>query len=179
MPRSKKTRKVGKIGVSKADKPQSSKRSSKSTPATGSKSRKTNGNKSGTRQQLAEAENIRANKPKADPKIGSKTPIDINKYRVDNNEPTKQTTTKPKTRYNTPQEELEAIENNTELERLLEKQQSKALSKTELTYVEELTSRYQLLCEMLGIDTTEDDEIETEDDPFTQLDAIKLEDFKD
>lgn len=178
MPRSKKTRKVGKIGVSKADKPESPKRSSKSTAVT-SKNRKTSGNKSGTRQQIAEAANIRVNKPKVDPKIGSKTPIDINKYRNGNKEKNKLESAKDKPRYNTPQDELEAIENNKELERLLEKQQNASLSKTELIYVENLTSRYQKLCEMLGIDTTEEDEIETEDDPFRQLDAIKLEDFKD
>ncbi|MDT0594802.1 Der GTPase-activating protein YihI [Glaciecola petra] len=178
MPRSKKTRKVGKIGVSKADKPQSSKRSSKSTGFT-SKSRKSNGNKSGTRQQVAETENARPNKSKVDPKIGSKTPIDINKYRAGNKKPSKLVATADTPRYNTPQDELEAIENNKELEHLLEKQQHKALTKTELIYVDNLTSRYQELCEMLGIDISEEDEIETEDDPFAQLDAIKLEDFKD
>jgi ribosome assembly protein YihI (activator of Der GTPase) len=180
MAKSKKSRKVGKIGVSKLDASKSPKTSKKSQPHTSAKSRKASGNKSGTRQQLAEATQHKSKNQKQDSKIGSKKPIDINKYRNDNTQVTKTNETAPtKPKYKTPQDELDAIENNETLAQLLEKQQSQALSSSDLAYVEKLTARHYELCEMLGIDTSESDENETEVDPFAQLDAIKLDDFKD
>lgn len=178
MAHSKKSRKVGKIGISKVNSPRPVK--TRPDQAEG-KGKNTRGNKSGTRQNIQNPMSEQNNKQKKDAKVGSKTPIDLDKYKPGaKSTPAKAEQIQTEIKYKTPQEELEAIENNTELDALLEKQLNQALSKSEKAYVEKMTKRYSDLCELLGI-SVDDDEEENEDsdDPFASLDAIKLDDFKD
>jgi ribosome assembly protein YihI (activator of Der GTPase) len=179
MAHSKKSRKVGKIGVSKVDSP----RPVKTRPKAGEgKPKNTRGNKSGTRQQVALAQNDSNGKQKQDPKIGSKQAIDLDKYKSGKapKQAKAEQAAEPETVYKTPQAELDAIENNQELDALLEKQLNQSLSKSEQAFVNKMTDRYRILCDLLGISVDEDDqENDTMDDPFASLDAIKLDDFKD
>jgi len=169
----KKSRKIGQIGIPKANTPRPVK--------TEDRTRTKKGNKSGTRQQLTEI-NPAANKnEQKNRKIGSKKAIDLSKYKSKDQagKPTEKEAAEP-IKYRTPQEELDAIENDKALEALLEKQDIGKLSASEQYYVDTKTTRYRQLCELMGIDVddyNEDDE--PEDDPFAKLDAIKLDDYKD
>jgi ribosome assembly protein YihI (activator of Der GTPase) len=170
MARVKKSRKVGKIGITKTESPKKP-----SKPQLG-KSTNTSGNKAGTRQQVANNDTSKGkSKDKQDPRIGSKKSIDLSKYKN-----TKQTLseTEVKTRTLSPQQELDAIEQDSRLEQLLEKQELSKLSSTEQAYLDKTLKRHKQLCEMLGIDTAEE-ESDSDTDPFSQLDAIRLDDFKD
>ena len=87
-------------------------------------------------------------------------------------------------KYKTPQEELAAIEADEQLEAFLEKRENGTLKTSERDYIDKMTARYKVLCELTGIDVdsyTSDtfDETDLEDDPFAKLDAIKMDDFKD
>ncbi|MFT6269294.1 MAG: ribosome assembly protein YihI (activator of Der GTPase) [Alphaproteobacteria bacterium] len=149
------------------------------------------GNKPGTRQKLAEAILASTKKQKQDPRSGSKKPIDLSKYvqgqedAQDNQGPvTAKVTIVEPVKYRTPQAEFEAIEADNDLEMLLEKQEVGKLKAAEQAYVDKMTARYRVLCELMGIDVdeyTQDsiEENEQEDDPFAKLDAIKMDDFKD
>lgn len=176
MARKKKSRKVGLIGVRKPinDRNKGSTRNNIEKKDQKPKNRK--GLKPGNRQHLADNDTTKQKSQKTDPRIGSKTPINLAKYKDTTSSQSVSKTVKK--RYHSPLEELEAIENNKELEKLLSKQEHKQLTPAEAQFVENLTSRYAELCEMLGIDT-EDLENEENDDPFGQLEAIKLEDYKD
>lgn len=178
MAHSKKSRKVGKIGISKVISPRPVK--TRPDQAEG-KGKNTSGNKSGTRQNIQNPASDQNNKQKKDAKVGSKKPIDLEKYTAGaKSTPAKVEQTQTEVKYKTPQDELDAIENNTELDALLEKQLEHTLSKSEKAYVDKMTKRYSDLCELMGI-SVDDDEEENEDsdDPFAGLDAIRLDDFKD
>jgi len=179
MAKRKKSRKMGLIGVRKTDAPRPEKKSRNVAPE--GKGHKTKGNKSGTRQNIAESKLQTEKKKKLDPKVGSKKPINLDAYKT-GNKTIRQAVVEKEVKYKSPQAELEAIENNVELEKLLEKQLSKTLSPTEQAYVSKLTARYQVLCELLGIEVEDDEEeykATKSNDPFDGLDAIKLEDFED
>ena len=179
----KKSRKGGRIGIPKTDIP----RHERDKPLEKSqvKVNKKRGNKSGSRQQLAELASNSTKNEKQDVRIGSKKAIDLNKYKPGAKVATPKIAKEAV--YKTPQEELEAIENNQALEALLEKQIDSKLTKDEQVLVDKLTSRYRELCDIVGIEVDEyldDDGSVTqgntdEDDPFAKLDAIKLDDFKD
>jgi ribosome assembly protein YihI (activator of Der GTPase) len=175
MPR-KKSRKVGRIGIPKSNEPR--------TINTAERPKTKKGNKSGSRQQIAESILASAKKEKKDPRSGSKEPIDLSKYTPGHEPQAKTKVEAEPIKYKTPQEELDAIEADTELEALLEKQDLGKLKASEQAYVDKVTARYRVLCELMGIDVdsfNEDDDIENEheDDPFSKLDAIKLDDYKD
>ena len=188
MAKRKKSRKIGLIGVRKTDAPRPEKKSRNVAPE--GKGSKTKGNKSGSRQNIAESIIQAEKKKKLDPKVGSKTPINLDAYKPGAKKVSKAAAPK-EVKYKTPQAELEAIENNIELEQLLEKQLTKVLSPGEQAYVNKLTARYQVLCELLGIemdvdedgydyeDTDYNEQSKKSNDPFDSLDAIKLEDFED
>ncbi|MFQ3251545.1 MAG: ribosome assembly protein YihI (activator of Der GTPase) [Glaciecola sp.] len=160
----KKSRKGGQIGVPKSTIPVVR------TPS--DRVRKTSGNKPGTRNSVVEAaENARQN-AKKDPRIGSKVPVDLMRHK----KATTQSTEK-KVTYKTPKHELDAIEADEKLQQLLDKQESKKLTKVEQEYVDIKLARHLVLCDMLGINASE--EIEEEDDPLSGLDAISIDDYKD
>lgn len=179
----KKSRKEDRIGIPKSNAPR--------VINTVEKPKAKSGNKSGTRQQLAEAILASARKKKLDPRSGSKKPIDLSQYTP--NEQNDQdshgadiarvTTVEP-IKYKTPQAELEAIEADKTLEVLLEKQEVGKLKASEQAYMDKITARYRTLCELMGINVDEysqdtHQENNQKDDPFSTLDAIKMDDFKD
>jgi ribosome assembly protein YihI (activator of Der GTPase) len=170
MPRQKKSRKVGKIGITKTEAPRKPKR------APSVKNKTTSGNKSGSRQQVAmDNSNNKGSQQKGDPRIGSKKAINLSKYKEQS------TTNGIKQQYQSPQQELDAIEQDLKLEKLLAKKEDKRLSANEKDYLESTLKRHKELCEILGIriESDETEETVTEIDPFTQLDAIRLDDYKD
>lgn len=170
MTRVKKSRKVGRIGITKKEAPKKIKKIQLS------KSTNTSGNKAGSRQHINDSGPAQGlSKAKQDPRVGSKKAIDLHKYQVGK---IATTTVEPKPRYKTPQQELDAIEQDQKLEALLEKQESKKLSIVEQEYVTVILKRHKQLCDILGIDMVED-ESEQDSDPFAEIDAIKLTDFKD
>jgi len=161
---SKKSRKGGQIGTPKSTIP--------IVRAPSDRIRKKSGNKSGTRNSDVEtAENARQNQKK-DPRHGSKVPIDLLRHKK-----TSITPIQEKVSYRTPKHELDAIEADDKLQKLLDKQEKKSLTKLEQDYVDAKLARHLVLCEMLGIDITEEEE--ENDDPLAGLDAISIDDFKD
>lgn len=173
----KKSRKIGQIGIPKANTPRPVK--------TEDRTRTKKGNKSGTRQLLTEIRPDSNKNAQTDSKVGSKKAIDLSKYEPGNlaNNKAKAQDSEP-VKYKTPKDEFDAIESDKKLEALLEKQENGKLTASETAYVESKTSRYRDLCELMGIDVDEynddaEEEIEHEDDPFAKLDAIKLDDYKD
>ncbi len=176
MAKSKKSRKVGLIGVPKTHHDRADGAKKKRVDNKKPKNRK--GLKPGHRQHLSEEHARSDSLQKPDPRKGSKEPVNLDKYRQPSKDNNKKQSIGSKQRYHSPMEELEAIENNKQLEQLLLKQEHTKLSAQELQFVEKLTIRYAQLCDMLGIDTDES-ENEKNIDPFANLDAIKLDDYKD
>lgn len=160
----KKSRKGGQIGTPKSTIPVVR------TPS--DRIRKKSGNKPGTRNSVVEAAEAARNNARKDPRVGSKVPIDLLRHKK-----TKAQVTEKKVIYKTPKHELDAIEADEKLQQLLDKQESKKLTPVELDYVNTNLARHLVLCEMLGIDSSE--EIEEEDDPLSRLNAISIDDFKD
>jgi ribosome assembly protein YihI (activator of Der GTPase) len=165
----KKSRKIGQIGIPKSSAPV--------VRAPSDRVRKKKGNKAGTRNSEAETgvQNS-ANKKKVDPRIGSKEPIDLLRHKT-----TKASANKPqKIKYKTPKDELDAIEADDKLQRLLDKAQDNKLAKLEQDYVDSKLARHKILCGLLGISMAdEEEESEQEIDPLSALDAISMDDFKD
>ncbi|MFC4698802.1 Der GTPase-activating protein YihI [Glaciecola siphonariae] len=169
MARVKKSRKIGKIGITKTEAPKKPKK-----PQLG-KSTNNLGNKAGSRQHIGETKSSQnSGKGTQDPRHGSKKSVDLNKYLKGGSSKAEKSVKK----FSTPQQELDAIEQDPRLEKLLAKQETKTLTKLEQVYVNETLARHKVLCEMLGIDI-DDEESEQETDPFAKLDAIRLDDFKD
>ena len=161
----KKSRKGGQIGTPKSTIPV--------VRAPSDRIRKKNGNKPGTRNSVVEAAEAARNNARKDPRVGSKVPVDLMRHKKKSAAPVEQ-----KIVYKTPQHELDAIEADEKLQALLDKQESKRLTFVEQEYVNVTLARHLVLCDMLGIDTTEE-EIEEDDDPLSRLDAISIDDFKD
>ena len=158
----KKSRKVGLIGVRSVPKEQ------RQTVVSPSKPKKKVGNPSGSRHSV-KVENESGQKTQnRDPRFGSKKPIPLVVEE-------KTTNQKPKQKYFSPKQELEAIENDQQLSRLLDQLDSgKSLSPEQQKYVDEKLSRHKALCELLGIveeDETEQEE-EVEQDPQARFDSI-------
>jgi ribosome assembly protein YihI (activator of Der GTPase) len=161
---SKKTRKGGQIGTPKSTIP------IVRTPS--DRTRKKNGNKPGTRNSVIDAAESARQNQKKDLRFGSKVPIDLLRHKK-----TSSQATEKKISYKTPKHELDAIEADDKLQKLLDKQEAKALTALEQVYVNTNLARHLVLCDMLGISAEE--EIEEEDDPLSRLDAISMDDFKD
>ncbi|MFT5276823.1 MAG: ribosome assembly protein YihI (activator of Der GTPase) [Glaciecola sp.] len=166
----KKSRKGGPIGIPKSSIP------IVRTPS--DRTRKTSGNKPGTRNSEIETQIYRAHKARKDPRVGSKKPVDLLRHK--NLASTKPA--EPEIKYQTPKHELDAIEADEQLQILLDKQESKALSKAEQEYVDVKLARHLVLCGLLGIDPEEGlepEDIEQESDPITSLNAFSIDDFTD
>ncbi|QPG05686.1 GTPase-activating protein [Salinimonas marina] len=158
--RSKKTRKVGQIGVRKDPD-----RKPRTTVQQGKKKGK--GKPSGTRNaQEQDSTNHSQRKQVNDPRHGSKKPVALVK---EASVPT----------YATPAEELAAIEADSKLMLLLDKaDEGQTMTKAEQRFMDEKMARHRTLCELLGIDPEADEEADDDHDPLDDLDAIKMDDFK-
>lgn len=160
MSRQKKSRKVGKIGVSKENTVK---------PAKSPKTKKpTKGKKSGSRQNT-ESQNTLSSKgtKSVDARKGSKTKIDLSKY--------KKPTERPSPAPLDPMDELNAIESDAKLDALITAAEERELTNSEQSYVDKKLNRHKVLCDLLGISEDE----EKDSDPFSDLDAISKRDFED
>ncbi|MEW9797868.1 Der GTPase-activating protein YihI [Alteromonas sp. CYL-A6] len=165
MARKKKTRKIGLIGVRKDPdhkpiaKPSRRKKAPKGKPA---------GNRHNVEQSGKPASRGKA--LPQDPRTGSKKPVPLVKA-------SETTPASQKRRYATPSEELAALEADARLIALLDKLDSgDKLTREQQHYVDEKMERHRILCELLGIDASDDDEEDT--DPMASLDAISIDDYK-
>ncbi len=105
-----------------------------------------------------------------DPRHGSKKPIQLVKAVTP--------TPEQKKKYATPAQELAALEADQRLSDLLDKlDNDQSLSREQQAYVDEKMARHRILCDLLGI--VEDDDEDDDIDPFADLDAININDFKD
>lgn len=168
--RSKKTRKVGVIGVRKDPDFNNPKKKSK-TPVNPPKTKRHKGNKAGSRNAVESKKgNSKQAKVVEDPRLGSKKPVALIKAPLKKSEVKK---------YATPAEELAALEADNRLSTLLDKlDDGKTISIEEQRYVDEKMARHRTLCDLLGI-VEEDEDIDEDKDPLSDLDAISLDEFKD
>ena len=170
----KKSRKVGLIGVRKDPdyKPP--------VKADGKKqSKKHKGKPAGSRHNIEQnkASSSSTASVKTDKRLGSKKPI---KLVVENDNSTKiAPKATPKVRFKTPKDELAAIEADQRLTDLLNKvDNGEALSIKQQDYVDKCLARHRELCDLLGIDVDLDDN-EDNEDPWSKIDSISLDDYKD
>lgn len=169
MPRKKKSRKVGLIGVRKdPNKPRKNTVSDRiKKPAKGKPAGSRHNVETGAKPEH------KGNGGKQDPRLGSKKPIQLIKTVVE--QPTAKI---QKRKYATPAEELAAIEADDRLASLLDKlDDGQKLTKEQASYVEQMTARHQVLCDLMGI-KPEDDEEDSDKDPLDSLDAFSMDDFK-
>lgn len=133
------------------------------------KSRKRKGHAPGSRHSEANQTKVRQNQgTKADPRLGSKKPVPLTA-------PLKSAKQSPK--HFSPARELSAIEQDARLEALLDKtEKNQNLTAEEQTYVDKMLARHRQLCELLGIDATEDDKAS---DPQQQTGRSDLADDED
>ena len=170
MPRVKKSRKGGPIGVSKPAKHGPSK-TNRTAPVERTKKRK--GLSPGSRNNVEQKTKVseQANQPK-DKRLGSKKPIAL----VVTEKP-KATIQTPKRKYATPAQELAALEADARFNALLDQLDDGAkLSDADQKWLDNALARHQVLCDLLGI---KPEETEQDDDPFASLEAIRLDDFND
>ena len=171
MARSKKSRKIGLIGVRKDPDRKPGQKRSEAAP----RPKKHKGKPPGTRHNIGhsekQAERSQVNK---DPRHGSKKPIPL--VVNDQKAPSAPTQTQ-KVKYSSPSEELAALEADQRLASLLDKLDANMkLTKEQQAYVDEKMARHRILCDLLGI-VDEDDEEDV--DLVEQLNPININDFKD
>lgn len=170
MARTKKTRKVGLIGVRKDPdfKPGQNKDAKKQKP------KKHKGKPAGNRHNVEQKSSGSSSPRKTqDPRIGSKKPIDLTP-------PSSSPVAKTQARkYANPAEELAALEADTRLAALLDKlDEGEKVTRAEQAYVDEKMARHRIVCDLLGIADIDDDEEQADDDPLDNLDAIDIDDYK-
>ncbi|MCW8108856.1 Der GTPase-activating protein YihI [Alteromonas ponticola] len=163
MPRKKKSRKVGLIGVRKdpnAPRP----------PKEPKRGKKSKGKPAGSRHNVDSSNKpAAAKKALSDPRLGSKKPVSL----------VPKPTQAEKRRYATPAQELADIEADERLTVLLDKSENGVkLSAREQQYVDEKLARHRVLCELLGI-TDEDQEEDNEVSPLDNIERLNIDDFKD
>jgi ribosome assembly protein YihI (activator of Der GTPase) len=169
MTRQKKTRKVGKIGVSKT--------SSNVRTSTEKRVKKPLGKPAGSRNsETLNTGNPEAKRINKDPRHGSKKPISL----VVDKSPVKATAKKET--FFSPAQELAAIEKDQRLATLLEKVDAgKAIAKDDQQYLDRTLARHKVLCNLLGLTDDEDNTDETteqSDDLYSKFESIDINDFK-
>ena len=168
MARSKKSRKIGLIGVRKDPDRKRGQKRSEATP----RPKKRKGKPAGTRHNVEHSEKKpQQRQVNTDPRHGSKKPIEL--VVTEQKRPSTQT---QKIKYATPNEELAALEQDQRLASLLDKlDNDQKLTKEQQAYVDEKMARHRILCDLLGI---VDDDDEDDIDPIDQLNPIDINDFK-
>lgn len=169
MARQKKSRKVGKIGVSKTP--------SNVRKPTEKRVKKHLGKPAGTRNNEALTISQDSKKVNKDPRHGSKKPVSLFVETKEQKSATK------KVKYFSPAQELAAIEQDPRFASLLDKHDlGKKITREDQHYVDQTLSRHKVLCELLGIKDDIEKPIETsekETDLYSQFEAININDFKD
>jgi ribosome assembly protein YihI (activator of Der GTPase) len=169
MARQKKSRKVGKIGISKTP--------SNVRKPTEKRVRKHLGKPAGTRNNEALTVNQDHKKVNKDPRHGSKKPVNLFAETKEQKSATK------KIKYFSPTQELAAIEQDPRLATLLDNiDLGKKVAREDQHFVDLTLARHKVLCEMLGLtDDIEkpDEQSEQQKDLYAQFEAININDFKE
>lgn len=169
MARQKKSRKVGKIGISKTQ--------SNVRKPTEKRVRKHLGKPAGSRNNETMTDSQSPKKVIKDPRHGSKKPVSLIA------EPQSQKTISKKVKYFSPTQELAAIEQDSRLGALMDKiDLGKNISREDQQYVEQTLARHKVLCDLLGLtdETEQTNELpEQQSDLYSQFEAIDINDFKD
>ncbi|MBN3080833.1 Der GTPase-activating protein YihI [Pectobacterium polaris] len=142
------------------------------------KDKKHRGNASGSRTQEKASTDQRSGQRKAaDPRIGSKKPVQLGvldsavakpKPKSKPSEPVEKVVAAKPTM--SPEEELEMLENDTRLDALLDRLDSgETLSAKDQSWVDETLDRIDILMEELGIELGDDDEEEQQEDMLQLL----------
>lgn len=165
----KKSRKTGLIGVRKD--PDFKKKRKVEEKRT----RKSIGKPAGSRNSTEAAEkSINQQHQPQDKRIGSKKPVALIKQEQPK-------VNAPQKKYFSPTQELEAIESDVLMNELLDKvDEGKKLSAEHKQYLDQKLARHKLLCELLGIDNDEEQEVEepAETDLYQQFESSNLDDYK-
>lgn len=169
MARLKKSRKVGKIGISKTP--------SNVRKPTEKRIKKHLGKPAGSRNNEALTVKQDVKKLNKDPRHGSKKPVSLIAQTKDQKSAAK------KIKYFSPAQELEAIEQDTRLASLLDKVDlGKKIAREDQHYVDQTLARHKILCDMLGL-TNEPEQPEVASDKqtdlYSQFESIDINDFKD
>jgi ribosome assembly protein YihI (activator of Der GTPase) len=169
MARQKKSRKVGKIGITKTP--------SNVRKPTEKRAKKHLGKPAGSRNNEALTVKQDLKKVNKDPRHGSKKPVSLI---VDTKE---QKLASKKVKYFSPAQELAAIEQDPRLATLLDKiDLGKKIAREDQQYVDLTLARHKILCDMLGLkDESEKPEeaSEQQTDLYSQFESIDINDFKD
>ncbi|MBL4630697.1 MAG: GTPase-activating protein [Paraglaciecola sp.] len=169
MARQKKSRKVGKIGVSKTP--------SNIRKPTEKRIKKHLGKPAGSRNNEALTIIQDAKKVNKDPRHGSKKPVSLIAVTKE------QKSVAKKVKFFSPSEELAAIEQEPRLAALLDKiDLGKKVSREDQHYVDQTLARHKVLCDMLGLTNeteTPDESTVQQPDLYSQFEAIDINDFKD
>jgi ribosome assembly protein YihI (activator of Der GTPase) len=170
MARQKKSRKVGKIGVTKT--------SSNVRKPTEKRVNKPLGKPAGSRNNESMiTQQPTTKKVSKDPRHGSKKPVSLVAEKDE-----LQTAVK-KVKYFSPAQELAAIEQDPRLAKLLDNiDLGKAVSREDQQFVDKTLARHKILCDMLGLSDEPEapqDSSEPQTDLYSQFEAIDINDFKD
>ena len=169
MARQKKSRKVGKIGISKTP--------SNVRKPTEKRVKKHLGKPAGTRNNEALIVKQDAKKVNKDPRHGSKKPVSLFA------ETKQQKTAAKKVKYFSPTQELEAIEQNPRFADLLDKiDLGKKIAGEDQHFVDQTLARHKVLCDILGLTDEPEkpkESSEQQTDLYSQFEAIDINDFKD
>ncbi len=168
MPKVKKSRKVGQIGVRSVPK------ADRAPNQPSGRVRKKTGKPAGSRQNVSSIQNAqnKGNKQLKDARHGSKKPVAL----VVDAQAVKKVA-KPKS-YFSPKEELNAIESDARLDLLLNKLDSgKKVTQEEQQYVDQLLARHKVLCDLLGISTDEDED-QAEPDLMDKFEHSNLDGYR-
>ena len=137
------------------------------------KAKKRKGKPSGNRNSMAESAKLaQRGGAKKDPRLGSKKPIPLIKTSDSQK-------AKPKKRFATPQEELMAIENDPQVQKLMMMiENEQPLSAHDQQFFDAKMKRHRILCELMGIE--DEPEIDEEqDDTFGDSFHSDWNDYKD
>ena len=169
MARQKKSRKVGKIGISKTP--------SNIRKPTEKRVKKHLGKPAGSRNNEALIIKPDAKKVNKDPRHGSKKPVSLVAVTKEQKSVTK------KVKYFSPTQELAAIEQDSRFATLLDNLDlGKKITREDQHYVDLTLARHKVLCDMLGLtgeSETIDDKPEQQTDLYSQFEAIDINDFKE
>jgi len=169
MARQKKSRKVGKIGISKTP--------SNVRKPTEQRVKKHLGKPAGSRNNEALTINQDLKKVNKDPRHGSKKPVSLF---VETKE---QKLASKKVKFFSPTQELAAIEQDPRLASLLDKiDLGKKITEEDQRFVDQTLARHKILCDMLGLTNEPEkskEQSEQQTDLYSQFEAIDINDFKD
>lgn len=161
MAHNKKSRKQGQIGTPKAN--------IRSPQASDKKKKANKGHASGSRNSLVAQDkaDTASNTQNKDRRLGSKRKIDL----LDTKKSELKQRVIPK--FKSPMEELDFIEGDKKLQSLLDRLDTEvAITAEEQSYVDTLLNRHRILCDLMGIDSDEQDSNEEDDEIIEDRETV-------